>query len=285
MAASKDLLKVRQEGKLLPFPVKTGTKIYAGTFVAVDATGYAVPLAANAAHRFIGVADAQADNLLGADGAINVMVWREGCFEFPATSIAITSVGASMYGVHDAEMDESNGGNMQIVGTLVGYISATRGVVDISTAIRTPESTTSGDALTVSDAGAFFAAAKDTLVEQMQVVAGKPIVITIPRFTGWTKDGADKTPALPLLELPIPVRIKRAYLNLGTAPGADKTLVLDVNGTQAISIAGTDTQAEDEALDIAIAADTNIVVTANETAGGAGANADLILIAVMDDGE
>lgn len=285
MSATKDLAKVMSDGKLLAFPVKTGVKIYAGTFVATDATGYAVPCADDAAHRFVGIADAQVDNTLGASGAKTVNVWRTGCFQMKASSIAITSLGVTMYCVNDETMDESNPGNGVIVGTLVEYISATLGVVDIETAIKTPASSASADALTLSDAGDFFAAAKDTVAEQMQVVAGLPIVITIPRFTGWTKDGADKTPAIPLLELPVPVRVKRAYLNLGTAPGADKTLTLDVNGTLAVTIAGTDTQAEDEALDIAIAKDTNIVITANETAGGAGANADLILIAQLDDGE
>ena len=81
------------------------------------------------------------------------------------------------------------------------------------------------------------------------------------------------------------MRIKRAYVNLGTAPDTGKTLALLVNGSAAVSVADLATQAENEALDIPIAADTNIVVTLTETASGTAANCDLMLIAQVDDGE
>ncbi len=143
---------------------------------------------------------------------------------------------------------------------------------------------TAAAAITLADAGAHFAAAEHTVELALQKLA-KTIVIPIPRFTGWTKDGTDKTPVLPLMELPVAVRVKRVYGNLGTAPGADKTATFKLNTSELVAIAGTDTQGEAEALDIAVAANTDFVITVSETAAGAGANADLILIAQVDDGE
>lgn len=283
-ALAADRNTTYREGLDLQIPVYQSVKIYAGSMVCVNSSGYAVPAANASGNKFVGVAMGQADNSSGNSGDINVIVRTEGVFEFAATSIGQANLLSDMYVVDDQTFDETDPGHSVKCGKLLRYIGSTKGWLMIGKALASAFAG-SADALTVSDGGDYFPAATNTVAEQIQALAAVPMVITIPRFTGWTKDGADKTPALPLLELPVPVRIKRAYLNLGTAPGADKTLVLDVNGTQAISIAGTDTQAEDESLDIAIAANTNIVVTANETASGAAANADLMLIAVLDDGE
>ena len=108
----------------------------------------------------------------------------------------------------------------------------------------------------------------------------------MPRFTGWTKDGAAHAiTTIPALESPVAIRIKRAYASVLTAPGTGKTLALTLNGTTLVSVVETAIVGEAEALDIAIAADTDIVISANETSSGAGANCDLILVAYIDDGE
>lgn len=63
-----------QPGELLSVLVKASTKIFKGTAVCVDATGYAVPGADTAALIFVGWAYEQADNSSGADGAKAVRV-------------------------------------------------------------------------------------------------------------------------------------------------------------------------------------------------------------------
>jgi len=120
---------------------------------------------------------------------------------------------------------------------------------------------------------------------QLQKLAKGPFFLTLPRFTGWTKDGTDKTITLPAIESPNPVIVKRAYANLGTAPGTGKTLALKLNDTALLSIAEDAAQGEAEALSIAIAKDTDFVIKANETAEGAGANCDITLVMYLDDGE
>lgn len=287
-ALAKDRATSYREGIEVEFPVAASTKIYAGSLVCVNSSGYAVPAADTSGYKFVGVSMAQADNSSGANGDINVRVRRSGVFEFNASSIAQANLLADMYIVDDQTFDESNPGNGIKCGKLVKYVSATKGWIEIGFALASAF-TGSADALTVSDAGDFFPAATDTVAEQIQALAGDLVPITIPRYTGWTKDGTDQQLVGPKLELNYPCRIKRAYANLGTAPGADKTLDIKFGADTMISIAGTDTQGEGESLDIAVAANTDILSAAggvllNETAAGAGANLDLVLMVARDDG-
>jgi hypothetical protein len=282
-ALTKDRATSYTDGKIVGYPVAAGAKIYAGSMVCLNNSGYAVPAANAANYRFIGVAVRQVDNSSGANGDQTVEVFREGVFEFQATSIAQANVGADMYVVDDQTFDETDPGNGVKCGKLVKYISATKGWIAIGPALASVY-TGSADALTVSDAGDHFAAAESTVAAQIQKLA-KTIVVTLPRFTGWTKNGTAQAIALPLLEFPVPVMLKRAYLNLGTAPGSGKTLTIAVNGTTAVTISETNTQAESENLSIAVAANTDLAVTASETSGGSAANADLMLVYQVDDGE
>lgn len=80
LTAGRNTVEI-QDGKTLVLPVKAGTKVYDGSLVALDATGYAVPgdtavglIAAGRAEEFV-------DNTGGADGALTVKV-RRGVFKF-----------------------------------------------------------------------------------------------------------------------------------------------------------------------------------------------------------
>ncbi|MFH2011686.1 MAG: hypothetical protein ABIJ37_03125 [Pseudomonadota bacterium] len=70
-----------------------------------------------------------------------------------------------------------------------------------------------------------------------------------------------------------------------TAPGSGKTLALKLNDSALASVVETAVTGEAEDLDIAIAADTDFIIKANETASGAGANCDITLVMYIDDGE
>jgi hypothetical protein len=272
-----------------PYPVATGVKIYAGSLVCVNASGYAAPGANTVNFKLAGMALEQVDNTLGGNGAKKVLVRRTGEYLFKSSSISQADVGKIMYLVDDQTFDESDPGQGIVCGVLTEYVSATSGWLDIASGVKPSLAAASADALTVSDAGDFFTAATDTVPEQIQALAGDLVPITVPRYTGWTKDGADKQLVGPKLELNYPCRIKRGYANLGTAPGADKTLAILFGAEAMISIAGTDTQGESEALDIAVAANTDLLSAAggvllNETAAGAAANLDLVLMVARDDG-
>jgi len=284
MALTADREIVYREGLDIEYPM-AAVEIFAGSMVCTNASGYAAPAADTVNFKFVGVALEWKDNSGGNAGDKKILVRRDGIFQFDASSIAQASVGADMYVVDDHTFDESDPGQGIKCGKLVAVESQTLGWIAIGRRLATAY-TGAADALTVSDAGAHFAAAVATVAQQIQDLAKGPFFLTIPRFTGWVKDGTDKNiVTLPLMEFPFPVRIKRAYASVLTAPGAGKTLVLGVNGSAVATIAEAAVVGEDEALDIAIAKDTNVVPTANETAAGAGANADLVLVYYKDDGE
>lgn len=284
-----------REGVEVAFPVDDGDIIYAGALVCVNAAGFAVPGSDTAGLIFMGLARERVDNHDGQDGDVSVLLRRRGliAMEF-ATAISQANVGDNVFIVDDQTVDlAANVTNKIFCGIIAEYIDSAHAWVDIEPAIEQADVAThiadtsgahSASAISIADAGAHFSAAEGDVESALQKLA-KTITITLPRFTGWTKDGTDKTIALPAMELPVPVRVKRAYVSLGSAPGADKTLALKLNNTALVSIVGVDVSGEAEDLDIAVAADTDFIVTANETASGAGANCDIILVAQVDDGE
>lgn len=296
MALTADTKREYREGVDLSIPVSTLDKIYAGALVCVGADGYAVPGADTAGLIFEGVAREQADNSSGLDGAVNVVVRRRGLFKMEfAHTISIANVGDNVFLADDEKVDvTANVTNHIFCGVIAEYIDTTHAWVDIEPAIRQADVAThiadssaahGASAISIADAGAHFAAAEATVEAAIQKMAKGPFFLTIPRFTGWTKDGTDKTIALPAVETQNPVIVKRAYVNLGTAPGAGKTLALKLNDAALVSIAEANTQGEAEALAITIAANTDFVVKANETASGAAANCDIVLEMYIDDGE
>jgi hypothetical protein len=201
-----------------------------------------------------------------------------GTFEVECDVDSAINRGTVLYGANDGKVSDAASGTAQAIAFEDGEDGAI-----IEVAFWNVKSTTAATT-SISDAGSHFSTTEGTVEAALQKLA-KTIVIPLPRFTGWTKDGADKTIALPALELPVPVIVKRAYANLGTAPGTGKTLALKLNDTALLSIAEAATQGEAEDLAIAVAKDTDFVIKANETSGGTGANCDIILIAQVDDGE
>jgi len=132
-ALTKDRATPYRDGIEIDFPVAGSTKIYAGSLVCANATGYAVPAADTAGLKFAGVALEQADNTGGANGAKTVRLRRTGVFEFDAASITQAMVGTAMYIVDDHTMDDASGPTNDIrIGVLVKYVADTIGWVDIT---------------------------------------------------------------------------------------------------------------------------------------------------------
>lgn len=295
-ALSADKKTEFMEGVELPFKVDGGSKIFAGAFVCVNAAGYLVPGADASGLIFQGLSREYADNLLGQDGDLSCVVRRRGLFKAAlGHSITVANIGDNVFLVDDQTVDLAANVTYGIfAGIIAGYIDSTHAWIDVEPAINQVDvaahiADTSGahaaSSISTTDAGNHFSATNDTVEEQIQALAKGPFFLTLPRFTGWTKDGADHAIVLPAVELPVPVRIKRAYAMLGTAPGSEKTLALKLNETALLSIAESAVVGEAESLDIAVAADTDIVIKANETASGTGANCDIVLVMYLDDGE
>lgn len=80
LTAGRNTVEI-QDGKTLILPVKANTKIFDGSLVALDATGYAVPGTTADTLIAAGRAEVFVDNTGGADGAVSVKV-RRGVFKF-----------------------------------------------------------------------------------------------------------------------------------------------------------------------------------------------------------
>jgi hypothetical protein len=124
-AAAKDIktdqFGTKAEPDLLSLPVAASTKIYAGTFVATDSSGNALPASATGTLKIWGRAEKVADNTSGAAGAISVEV-RRGFFYFNNdTTNAITN---SSRGAYVFALDDNVAGTSDLGGTLpvAGYV-------------------------------------------------------------------------------------------------------------------------------------------------------------------
>jgi len=132
MPLSADRATAYRDGLEQELPVAASTLIYAGSLVAVDAAGYAVPAADAAGLVVMGVAMARADNSAGAAGDIQVVVRRRGVFRFKGSGLAQAQVGQDMYAVDDQTVAAASVTTNDIkVGRLVAYISASDGWVAI----------------------------------------------------------------------------------------------------------------------------------------------------------
>jgi predicted RecA/RadA family phage recombinase len=132
-ALTRDRATPYREGIEVEYPVATDTKIYAGSLVCINASGYMVPAADTSGYKLAGVAMEQVDNTGGSNGGESVRLRRAGVFEFDALSITQAMLGTDMFAKDDHTFDDTAGTTNHIkVGQLVKYISATKGWIDIA---------------------------------------------------------------------------------------------------------------------------------------------------------
>lgn len=100
-ALTRDRNTVRKEGDYAAYQVKANAKIFAGSLVCIDSTGYAIPGSDTAGLKFVGISRGYADNTGGANGDLSVEVWRRGSFELAATGMTRGNIGDSVFVVDD----------------------------------------------------------------------------------------------------------------------------------------------------------------------------------------
>ena len=130
-ALTQDRNTSRREGVELDYEVAAGAKIYAGSLVCLNTSGYAVPGADTAGYKFLGVAQEQKDNSSGANGDLTVRVRRTGVHRFAGTALAITDIGTSVY-VSDDQTVAKSTTNSVACGQIAEFVSATEVGVDIA---------------------------------------------------------------------------------------------------------------------------------------------------------
>jgi hypothetical protein len=132
-ALNKDRNTVRKEGGYAAYPVKAGVKIFAGSVVCIDGSGYALPGSDTAGLKFVGISRHYLDNTAGANGAQAVEVWRRGSFELAASGMTKANVGDQVYIVDDQTVGlAATTANDVPCGRINEYNSATSVFVDIA---------------------------------------------------------------------------------------------------------------------------------------------------------
>lgn len=135
-ALTKDRNTTRKAtGQIAVYPVAQKVKIFAGSLVCLDATGYAVPASDAAGLKFIGVSRVYVDNTGGANGAASVEVMRDGIFDYAAADMGIDDVGKPVFIVDDQTVALTSTNNVGC-GIISEVESATKVWVDIAPANR-----------------------------------------------------------------------------------------------------------------------------------------------------
>ena len=119
MPATADRPTRIREGDELSPDVYQAVKIFGGTMVQKNATGYAVPASATVANKTLGIAKHASVNLAGASGDIKARVRRNiiGVFANSASGdlITIADIGNDCYVVDDCTVAKTNGGSTRPV--------------------------------------------------------------------------------------------------------------------------------------------------------------------------
>lgn len=280
-----------------PLPVKAATVIYGGALVCCDANGYAVPGADTAGLIFKGYAVDRADNSTGDNGDVKVVLHRRGQIKAAlGHDITQANVGDAVFLVDDQTVDlTANVTHKIYCGVIDEYIDSRHAWIDIEPAIQQTDvaahiadasAAHAAGAISIADTGNHFAAAEAT-VEAALAKLAKNVMLTFSAATIATD--ADDAKIVENMEFPVPVRIKRAYATLGTAPGEGKTLTIEAkvgDGTdvELCTVDGTATTGAAEDLDIAVAANTAFDIQLTQDSGSA-AGLNLVIVAAIDDGE
>lgn len=131
-ALTKDRNTQARTGKEIVHPVAAAKKIFAGSLVALNATGYLTPGATATTLTVAGRAQEQVDNSAGADGALTCRVLR-GVFLFTNDgSITRANVGKTCYIVDDQTVAATDGtGTRSAAGKIVDLDGSTGVWVEI----------------------------------------------------------------------------------------------------------------------------------------------------------
>ena len=127
MALTQDRNTPMQDGELIAVPVATTKKIFAGSLVAANASGYATPGAVATTLTYLGRAEEQVDNTTGANGDKTVNVRRKKAFKWKnhgADLVTQAELGKVCYIVDDETVAKTNGTSTRsAAGTVVGIDS------------------------------------------------------------------------------------------------------------------------------------------------------------------
>lgn len=129
VALTQNANRTEKEGQLISFKVKGGVNIFRNALVAVDATGYLVPMSDTAGLTFAGMAYEGCDASNAVDGELSVRVERENAFEVDGTGFVQADVLKAVVGLDDNSVGLTSTNSVS-VGRILEVISGTRVLVE-----------------------------------------------------------------------------------------------------------------------------------------------------------
>lgn len=121
---------VQAVGDDLQFVPAAVKRIYEGTLVFIDASGYGTDVTGSGSNPFAGVSKYEVDNSGGAAGDLDIECYREGVFELQGTGFAQGDVGKDVYASDNYTVTLVPAGNTYI-GRLVEFKSSTKVMVQL----------------------------------------------------------------------------------------------------------------------------------------------------------
>ena len=113
-----------------PVPVGAGERLYGGTMVFTNATGYGAATTASGANLFSGINRFEVDNTGGADGDLTAETWRRGLFLLKGSGFTMADRDKKAYASDNYTVTTTPTDNTYI-GTIKVVESATDVRVDI----------------------------------------------------------------------------------------------------------------------------------------------------------
>ncbi len=112
MALTKDRNTEMKDGELISVPMAASAKIFAGSLVVANATGYAAPGSVATALTVLGRAEEQKDNTNGSDGDVSILIRRKKTFKFGnygSDLVTQADVGKTCYIYDDETVAKTDG--------------------------------------------------------------------------------------------------------------------------------------------------------------------------------
>lgn len=108
-ALVQDRKTPKRDGEEINRPVAASTKIFAGSLVAINASGYLVPGSVSTTLKVQGRAEEYVDNSAGANGDLSCKV-RRGVFLYDNDgTVALADIGKTAYIVDDQTVADNDG--------------------------------------------------------------------------------------------------------------------------------------------------------------------------------
>ena len=139
-----DVVKHKEEARLVSLPVLAATQIYAGGLLMMTSAGFVAPATPTATSLFAGIATEDVDNTAGASGDVNVRAFHSGLHQMAISGVAVTDqlLTAGVFAESDNTADVTIGTASSANSQKCGIVSSVEGGlawVDIGVGITQQE--------------------------------------------------------------------------------------------------------------------------------------------------